>query len=169
MTNFIGKIKDWLNLGVIPLLGILVFTSLFLFLPDGILEKLSLFEIKNNYRIYFGLAFFFSISFLIASGVYNLWKIWLGPALKEHVSIYYYKKYARHLTNDEKEIIRTFINGSTRSATLSIQDPTVLGLERRKIIIRVGNIGATGFGYNFPFNIQPWAWEFYINHPEILE
>jgi len=30
----IGKIKDWLNLGVLPLLGILIFTSFFIFLPE---------------------------------------------------------------------------------------------------------------------------------------
>lgn len=168
MTDFIGKIKDWLNLGVVPLLGILVFSSLFLFVPDSILENLKLFEIKNKYGLYFGLSFFFSISFLVASGAYNLWKIWLGPMLKEYVSLFYYKKDAKHLTEDEKEIIRSFIDGATRSAILSIQNATVLGLERRKIIIRVGNVGTTGFGFNFPFNIQPWAWEFYNKNPDIL-
>ncbi len=168
MTNFIGKIKDWLNLGVMPLLGILVFTSLFLFLPDSVLAKLNLFEVKDNYRIVLGLSFFFSISFLFASCVHSLWKIMLGPMLRDFVSIFYHKKDAKNLTEDEKEIIRMFINGATRAATLSIQNPTVLGLERRKIIVRVGNVGATGFGFNFPFNIQPWAWEFYNKNQDIL-
>ena len=99
MTDFIGKIKDWLTLGVVPLLGILVFSSLFLFVPDNILENLNLFEIKNKYGLYFGLSFFFSISFLVASGTYNLWKIWLGPILKEYVRLTFFNKKTNFLVN----------------------------------------------------------------------
>ena len=33
MAEIIEKLKGWLNLGVLPLLGILLFTSFFIFLP----------------------------------------------------------------------------------------------------------------------------------------
>ena len=57
MTEMIGKIKELLNLGVMPLIGIFIFTSLFFFLPDEAITKIGLTEIKTKYRTYssFGL------------------------------------------------------------------------------------------------------------------
>lgn len=169
MTEIIGKIKEWLNLGVMPLIGILIFISLFVFLPDIAITKIGLAEIKTKYSIYFGLAFFFSLSFLISAAIYKLWNIWIGPNLRNFADIYYLKKDARNLTEDEKEILRHFIVGKTRSANLSLKNGVVLGLEHRKIIIRLGILGTDAISMSFPFNIQPWAWEYFNKNPHLLD
>ncbi len=165
IMNILEKIKDLLNMGATPLLGILIFSGFFLFIPDQYLEKLKVVEIKNEYEMYFGLSFLFAFAFLLSLMYMN----YLKPIFKTKINLFFYKKDAKHLTSDEKEIMRGFINQKTRAAQLSIQNATVLSLESRKIIVRVGNIGIPGFEMKFPFNIQPWAWDFYNNNPKLLE
>jgi hypothetical protein len=169
MTDMISKIKDWLNLGVLPLLGLLIFTSLFVFLPDVAISKIGLAEIKSKYSIYFGLCFIFSASFLVAAAIYKLWNIWIGPGIKQMANVYYLKKDAKSLTDEEKKLLRHFIENQTRSANLSLKDGVVLGLEQRKIIIRLGILGTDAYSMSFPFNIQPWAWEYFNKHRELLD
>lgn len=168
MTEIIEKLKGWLNLGVLPLLGILLFTSFFIFLPSEALVKLSLIDLKNTYNTYFGLGFVFSTTFLLAAMLNGFWKIFLSHQLKEMASIYFYKKEAHDLTNEEKEILNIFIKGKTRSASLSMKNGAVLGLEKRMFIIRVGQLGTDAISWSFPFNIQPWAWEYLNKNPHLL-
>lgn len=169
MLDSIEKLKGWLSLGVGPLLVLLFFTALISFLPDSTIESLSLTEIRSSYGKYFGLAFIFSVASLFAAVLTEIWKVFLGNWLREKATLYFYKKEAHDLTEDEKRILRTFINGKTRSTHLSIKDGTVLGLERRMFIIRVGQLGSDPVSWTFPFNIQPWAWEYFNKHPSLLE
>ena len=168
MVEILEKLKGWLNLGVLPLLGLLLFTSFFIFLPQEALEKLGLIDLKTNYSTYFGLAFVFSITFLLAATLNAFWKVFLGHWLKEKATIYFYKKEAYDLTNEEKEILNIFIKGKTRSASLSMKNGVVLGLEQRMFIVRVGQLGTDAVNWSFPFSMQPWAWEFLNKNPHLL-
>lgn len=169
MLEMLEKAKGWLNLGVLPLLGLLLFTSFLIFLPPEALEKLGLIDLRNDYLTTFGLAFVFSITFLIAAALNAFWKVFFGHWLKETASIYFYKKEANDLTNEEKEILNIFIEGKTRSANLSMKDGVVLGLEKRMFIIRVGQLGTDAMSWSFPFSMQPWAWEFLNKNPHLLK
>jgi len=168
MSDVIEKLKGWLNLGIIPLLGILIFTSFFIFLPSEVLVKLSLMDVKTKFGTYLGLGFVFSLAFLIAAALNRFWKVYLGYKLKEMTSIHFYKKEAHNLTNKEKEILSIFINGKTRSTDLSLKNGVVLGLEKRMFIVRVGQLGNDPVIWSFPFNIQPWAWEYLNKNPQLL-
>jgi len=168
MMEALEKLKGWLNLGVFPLLGLLLFTSFFIFLPLEGLDKLGLTDLKNDYSTYFGLAFVFSMTFLSAATLNTFWKVFLGHWIKEKSRIYFYKKEAYDLTNEEKEILNIFIKGKTRSANLSMKNGVVLGLEKRMFIIRVGQLGTDARSWSFPFGMQPWAWEFLNKNPHLL-
>jgi len=167
--GIVGKLKEWLSLEVVPLLGILLFTSFLLFLPTVALEKLNLAEFKNTYSTYFGLGLIFSSALLIALTLNAFWRVFLSHWLKDIANVYFYKKEVKNLTDEEKAILNYFIKGKTRSASLSITDGVVLGLETRKIIVRVGNVGTCAMSMSFPFNIQPWAWGFLNKNPHLLE
>ncbi|MCF6257166.1 MAG: superinfection exclusion B family protein [Gammaproteobacteria bacterium] len=169
MSDVIEKLKGWLNLGVIPLLGILLFTSFFIFLPLESLTKLGLVDLKAKYNTYFGLGFVFSLTFLIAAAINGFWKVYLGRQLKKMAAVHFYKKEAHDLTNEEKEILNIFIKGKTRSTSLSMKNGVVLGLEKRMFIIRVGQLGNDPVNWSFPFNIQPWAWEYLNKKPHLLK
>jgi len=52
---------------------------------------------------------------------------------------------------------------------LSLKNGVVLGLEKRRFIIRSGNLGTDIASMSFPYAIQPCAWEYLNQHPELLE
>lgn len=168
MVDILDKMKGWLSLGVGPLLILLLFTGLISFLPESTIRLLGLAAIKSSYGEYFGLAFIFSMASLLVAAITGFWNIFLGIWLKEKARLYFYKKEANDLTEEEKEILRIFINGKTRSANLSLKNGTVLGLEKRMFIIRVGQLGTDATSWTFPFNIQPWAWEYLNENPSLL-
>lgn len=169
MSELIHKIRDWANLGVVPAIGLLIFTSFLIFLPDLAMEKLGLESLFQEYQILIGLLFLFSLAFLVAHSLSALWKVFLGTWLHEQASLFFLKKEAKDLTLEEKLIIRRFIKSKTRSMNLSVKDAVVLGLEKRRFIIRTGNIGTDAISMTFPYAIQPWAWEHFNRNPGLLD
>lgn len=169
MTELLEKIKGWLTLGAVPLIGVFVFTGLFVFSSPSFLSTLGLLDFYAEHKLWFGLVFIFAVALIIANMIWAAWETLLRDIVKDKIQLIFYKKEAKGLTREEKEILREFIVHQTRSADFSIQDATVLGLEKRKFIIRVGNVGATGLGFIFPYNIQPWAWKYLNKHPKLLD
>jgi hypothetical protein len=71
------------------------------------------------------------------------------------------------LTEDEKAILRGYIEGQTRTQYLAMSNGTVGQFVVEKILFRASSLGSVA-DY-FPYNIQPWAWDYLNNHPEVLE
>lgn len=166
--DILGKIKDWLTMGMVPLVGLAIASGIVLFAPIPLLQTLGLDTGVEKVRPYLGGAFLLSISVLTAMGVKGVWDALLKRYLQDALRIRFLRKELHALTEDEKAILRPYIERQTRSQDFSMQDGVVLGLQQRKIIIRIGSIGQTGFGFNFPFQIQPWAWEYLNMHPELV-
>lgn len=169
MPELIPKIKDWVNLGVVPIIGLLIFSSLLIFLPESVIQNIGLKALSEEYKIHIGLVFIFSIAFLVAYSLNGLWRVFLGTWLHEQASLYFLKKEATDLTNEEKLLLKSFLENKTRSMNLSLKNGVVLGLEKRRFIIRSGNLGTDIASMSFPYAIQPWAWEYLNKHPELLE
>ena len=169
MSDLIPKIKDWVNLGVVPVIGLLIFSSLLIFLPESTIQDIGLEALSEEYKVHIGLVFLFSIAFLVAYSLNALWRVFLCKWLHEKASLYFLKKEAKDLTEEEKTLLKSFIENRTRSMNLSMKDGVVLGLEKRRFIIRTGNFGTDALSMSFPFAIQPWAWEYLNKHPELLE
>lgn len=169
MSEIIPKIKDWVNLGVVPVIGLLIFSSLLIFLPESTIQDIGLKALSEEYKVHVGLVFLFSIAFLVAYSMNGLWRIFLGTWLHEQASLYFLKKEANDLTEEEKALLKSFIENRTRSMNLSMKDGVVLGLEKRRFIIRTGLLGTDALSMSFPYAIQPWAWEHLNRHPELLE
>lgn len=169
MVDVFEKMKGWLSLGVGPLLVLFIFTALISFLPESTIASLGLSSIKSSYAEYFGLSLIFSTASLLVAAITGFWSIFLGQYLKEKVRLHFYKKDANNLTDEEKGILKIFINGKTRSANLSLKNGTVLGLENRMFIVRVGQLGTNAISWTFPFNIQPRAWKYLNENPSLLD
>ncbi|MCW9011045.1 superinfection exclusion B family protein [Marinobacter sp.] len=169
MTELIPKIKDWVNLGVVPVIGLLIFSSLLIFLPESTIQDVGLEALSKEYKVHIGLVFLFSIAFLVAYSLNAIWSVFLGTWLREKASLYFLKKEANDLTEEEKELLKGFVENRTRSMNLSMKNGVVLGLEKRQFIIRTGNLGTDALSMSFPYAIQPWAWEYLNKHPELLE
>lgn len=70
------------------------------------------------------------------------------------------------LSEPEKEILRGYVHNSTTTLYFPMSDGVVGGLEAQRILYRSSNIGHLD---EWAYNIQPWAWEYLNDHPELLD
>lgn len=78
------------------------------------------------------------------------------------------EKYLQKLSEDEKVILRCYINNGTKTQLLSFNCGKHAQLETDNVIYRASTV-STGPSYNmrFAYNITPWAWE-YLNRNKAL-
>lgn len=165
MTEILDKLKDCVNLGVVPLLGIFILATLLQFLPMEALVKLGVMSIQIKYSAYFGFALLSSGSLLIATALKWIW----DNGGRDHLDAYFLRKEAHDLTDDEKEILARFINGKTRSLSLSIKKAAVCGLQKRRFMAPTGNFATSVTTLSIPFTMQRWAWEYLNRNPHLLD
>ena len=156
---------DWVKLSPRYLLPICIFTGFVVFAPPNVLSFFGLTEFVSTYRAYFGSAFLLSAA-LVASSACIAFYGWLKRKHRERATREYRHRRLRQLTEDEKAILRGYIEDQTRTQNLSMSDGRVGQLVREKILIRSSSLGT--FADFFAFNIQPWAWEYLNEHPELL-
>lgn len=176
-----------------------IITAILLFAGDEFLIKLSLQEFKSNYTLWIGIAFLISLGMsLIFSFEYIIvllkeYKIQKQNEIKKKQDLEItqkrekeeqqekeknkqdelqkYENILQNLDDFEKAILREFAISKRNTTELSFQDPTVIGLVKKKIVRQVGNEGyhsnITG-GIAF-FYIDERSLEFFraINFDEI--
>jgi hypothetical protein len=49
-----------------------------------------------------------------------------------------------------------------------VNDGAIGGLKRNGIVFQAANISTPG-SMSFPYNIQPWAWNYLHKHPDLLD
>jgi hypothetical protein len=165
--DILGKLKDWLSMGAVPLGGTAIASAFVLLSPSSILTPLGLKEVIEVVRPYLGGAFVLSTSLLICLAMKGVWDNLIRRQLRDSLTVRLHRRELHSLTEDEKDYLRRYIEKQTRSCTFALNDGIAMGLQQRKIIIRASNLGIPG-GYSFPFQIQPWAWEYLNKHPELV-
>jgi hypothetical protein len=71
-----------------------------------------------------------------------------------------------NLSLEEKAVLASYIAHNTKTIHLGMNSGLAGGLEAAGIIFRSSNIGSMGTG--IAYNIQPWAWDYLREHPELL-
>jgi len=75
----------------------------------------------------------------------------------------------KKLAPDEKKVFQLYKDGKTRSQYFYPWDGVVLGLMNEGLLYRPTLGGLDLFrGDKFPFNIQPWVWDYLDKHPDLL-
>lgn len=142
-------------------IGLGVVAAITLFTPDSIINQLGLLKLRNEGKPYLGVVLLLSIAVAVASFIgwsvtkYNGYR--LSGARKKRL---------HRLTIQEKQILRAYIEGQTRSLTLDITSGVVSGLVSESIIYRSSNLGRLS---GFAHNIQPWAWDYLNEHRDLLQ
>jgi len=72
------------------------------------------------------------------------------------------------LTPPELEKLSAFIVENTSALSFSIRDGIVAGLCDKKFIYRSTTIATGSLSFTFEFNINPWARNYLLKHPEII-
>lgn len=162
----ISQVIEWFKISNTHLFAVAIGCSIVLFTPEDFLRKFGLFNIKETYQTIISLLLLLALSILGARGCAAI-ITWIKQRFIWHGNLKEMKKRLHDLTLEEKQILRIYISGNTRTQDLLIQDGVANGLVSAKIIYRSANVGSMMGG--FAFNIQPWAWVYLKENPHLLE
>jgi hypothetical protein len=161
----LSKLFELLKIPIEHRIGAFVVSAAIVLLPDKWLTAAGVLQYREKGKPYFWLLFILVTISLIAAIV---------GVIKFKIQGYCFKRSSQKrlllLTTDEKNVLRRYIEGETRSLYLDIGSPLVQGLVDEKIIYRSTNISSPMHGFGaFGFNIQPWAWEYLNDHRDLLK
>jgi hypothetical protein len=155
----------WLKLPQTVLWGLLIVSGLMLWGPPQFVTGLGLASFIQVYRMYLGVAFLFFAVATVPRLVANIVS-WPLHAIQERRAGKQRIARLSDLSPQEKALVCHFLVNDTRSVTLSYTDGLTQGLVHAGIIYRASNLSQGGT--RFAYNIQPWAWDYLREHPEIL-
>jgi hypothetical protein len=155
---------DWIKLPTKTLAALCIVCAVLIFSSEGTLGNFGLKTFVEEYRAYLGGGFLGTLALTAVNSLSAVWKF-IYPWIAEAYWIRLGRKRLQSLNPTEKEILRYYIQNQTRSQTLPIQNGTVSALHKEKIIIRGSSLGSL---HGFDFIIQPWAWEYLNEHPELV-
>ncbi len=159
--DILAKIFDLFKAPLRCVIALGIVVSLVLFAPNSVIDKLGFLKYREEGNFYLGVALLLCIAIAISGGIG-----FLAQRYNNYLFLRAGKKQLNLLTVEEKQILRGYIEGQTRTMHLHIQSGIVNGLVAEKIIYRASSIGATGFA--FAYNIQPWAWKYLNKHRDLL-
>lgn len=161
-----NKIIEWLKLSPKYLFSVGVVSGALLFGPDLFLKRLGLDLFIADYRKYIGVVFL-GVNVLLLAHVFSFTYSYFSKKVGDIRFLRKRRKRLHSLTDEEKSILSGYISNNTRSQDFECTNGVVLGLEMEKIIFRVSSLSS--YFTNFPYNIQPWAWEYLKENPELLK
>jgi hypothetical protein len=161
----IGRLVEWIKLSPRHLVPLSLFTGFILFAPETWLSVFGLVGFVSQWRPYFGAVFLLSTALLLGAAVLSAWEM-VKHKRTEATFLRSRRERLHHLSEPEKEILRGYIEGQTRTQYLSMADGVAGGLVAERIIYRASSLGQSS-DY-FAYNIQPWAWEYLNKHRKVL-
>jgi len=163
------KITDFLKLSSEQLLGLLVFCTLVLGFvtlgADQVLEPLGLDGFRKDYLPWLGIGFVLSASLLLVRLLFLVSR-WVLSKITQRRRIKTMRTRLHGLTPGEKQVLRKFFTNNSITSDFSLSDGVAQRLVFERILFRTPN--TQGSAYSFPHNIQPWAWNYLQEHPELL-
>lgn len=159
-------IKAFGEIAVKPLLALAFGSGFLLFAPASILDTAGMAKLVSEYRPWLGGAFTLSCAYLLAHAVKffaDSIAAWQGARSLDKQRL----KWLKSLTPDEKGRLIPYIRDERASVTYPVGDGVVGGLQGKGILYRASSIGHAISG--FPYNLQPWAREVLVEHPEFLD
>lgn len=160
-----SKLLDWIKLPTKTLAALCIVSGILIFSGEGTLDNFGLKVLVSEYRAYLGVAFLLTLALTLVNSISAAWKF-IYPWIAEAYWIRAGRKRLQNLNPTEKQILSYYIQNQTRSQNLPIQNGTVSALQKEKIIIRGSSLGTM---HGFDYIMQPWAWEYLNEHPELLE
>jgi hypothetical protein len=163
-SEWMAAAIEWVRVLQRYLWGFIVVLALLLWGPRWLISGLGMSAVLSHDRLYFGLSFAVLLGMGLSDPI-SLTVRWPIERLEEIMWRKAKVKRLHDLTPHEKTILREYIDNETRTQYLSIGNGVVSGLVHEKILYRSANIGnLSGFAYN----IQPWAFDYLRQHPELL-
>lgn len=143
-------------------------SGLALIVSGPVATALGLSGAKPEHRFWLGLTLVFSCSALLLRAGGTLWQV-LAKRARKCRDLRAYRVALTTLSRQEKEVLRRYLDSGSKTQLLSYTGGIASSLEAAGIIYRASNISVRGVpGTPFPYNLQPWAWDYLNAHPEAL-
>ena len=128
-----------------------------LLLPQSVIDRLFLSNIKAEYGLYIGLTFIVSVSILTSTIVINITKI-IKRKLLVRKRAKGRDEFLRNLDSEDKSLLREMLRSPNKTMDLPMHNGTVIKLRHADIICPAGsNHLVDPFEMRIPYFIQPWA------------
>ena len=171
MASESNSLVDWVKLTPRYLFPLLLAASLIIFLPESLVQKIGLRETWSNPRFWIGLAFVLASSLLITHGILEAYSF----SHRKYVARRNERRrfeYFKHLSPSERKLLRSYVESRTKTRNLPYDEGTVTGLIRVGILYyassrATNNIWNPVGEYCTDINMEQWAWQYLIEHPEI--
>ena len=160
-----ANVLEWIRFLQRYLWGFIVVLALLLWGPQWLVSGFGMSAILSQDRLYFGLSFAVLLG-MVLSDLISL--TFSGPINRLEQARWRKLRVKRlhDLTPHEKLILKVYLDQNTRTQYLNIGNGVVTGLVHEEILYRSANIGNLSSG--FAYNIQPWAFDYLRQHPELL-
>lgn len=157
-------ILDFLKQPLKYSIGLGAAAAIALFFPNSVVTQMGLLKYRDEAKPYLGGILLLCMAVAIAAAIGAGVRKW-----DHHSFLRSGKKRLHRLTVEEKQILRQYVNGQTRSVHLSINSGVVSGLVSEGIIYRSSDLSNPHYGRTaFAYNIQPWAWDYLNKHGDLL-
>lgn len=148
------------------LLGVALASGVVLLGPSSFTSSLGLDAILSTHRSWIGVGFLLSTSIFVSSIGAKFVKL-IGPAILDKWKTRQRRKGLHCLTPPEKAKLAEYLRNTSSTRSFHMSDGVVCGLVGKGILYVASSFGHPG-GFSFPFNLQPWAWEYLVKHPELV-
>lgn len=166
MTDFLKPLLELLRLSPRYFFTGAVICALLLFTEPGFLDALGIAEFVKEHRAWIGISFLVSTAlWIVAIIVYLMDSAKKGWAAKRRKTQSIDR--LNNLTENEKQILRYYIDMDTRSNVLRTDNGDVQALVHAGIIYLAARRGHIVEG--FAHNISEHAWKYLAENPHVLE
>jgi hypothetical protein len=129
-------------------------------LPQSVAEILGVDSLRTAQRQWIGLAVLAPPSLYVAELA-----IWGFKQLKAKWGLHQNQAMLHKLTSEECSVLRPYIENQTQTAVFSSPKGVIYGLVKKNILYPAFDHAG---GYNYYYNMNPWAYEYLSKHPELL-
>ncbi len=167
--NMAEKIFDNFKKITPALIAVSILTSFILFLPKGILAKMSLDELPVLWYRIIGLAFLFSIALIITIIIMSMFSF-IGKYLRNKKIREELKKKIQNLSYRQDEILIKLLHSEDKTIELDITSGDTVYLLNNSFLYRPEqtlSYGLDGSMYA-KYTPQPWLMELYNENPELF-
>lgn len=166
MINEIMKyVLESLKLPLRYIIALGIVSAFLLFSPETILKKLSLYDLVQNYRPWVGIVLVFTSALIIVAMAIEITK-WGKRWWSKRKFYGCVIEKLNSLTEDERQILRFYIEKQTKTNYLGMDDGIVQGLISAGILYRSAPVGNP---LAYPHNINDFAWNYLNVCPDTLK
>lgn len=160
------KVLDWIKLSGKQAFILVVISSILLFSSAELITQLGLTNIKEITQPWVGGIWIVSLAILLTEIAHPIYQ-YLANKVKAWSNLKHGHARLKQLTPDEKTFLKHYIEQDTRTNSSKYANGVVKELEAVGIVRRASQMAS--YHDVFPYNIQPWAWDYLKKNPHLLE